>query len=78
MIQQLKKLANQKKEKIKRIFFRGKLWNIYKATKTKEIFFEEEHDHKIHLKEKQFITAEQAEQMHETWAEWEAEIKKGK
>tara|TARA_Y100000593_G_scaffold30683_1_gene60789 strand:- start:30287 stop:30451 length:165 start_codon:yes stop_codon:yes gene_type:complete len=54
------------------------LWNIYKATKTKEIFFEEEHDHKIHLKEKQFITAEQAEQMHETWAEWEAEIKKGK
>ena len=72
MIKQLKKLINQKKVKIKEIFFGGKVYTIYKCSKTEEIFFEEQHDNKIHLKEKEFITAEQAA------FQWEAEIRERK
>jgi hypothetical protein len=78
MIQQLRALINQKKTKIKEVLLGGKLYTIYKSKKTKEIFFEEENDSKIHLKEKEFITAEQAAQKHAEWAEWEAEIHRGK
>lgn len=63
MIKLLKNLINQKKQKVKNIKLKGKIYSVYRTDSQPnclqaEYFFEEEKDPNIHLKEIEQINLE--------------------